>query len=72
MIKEVLSSAVNALPVKYALKPPPGLPGRQNSYFFHLQKDEVFWKAIVSKGSIVIYIPAEFAGLGIELAAAAV
>ncbi len=69
MIKQILSSATPALPIKYIPRPPAGVPVRPQSYYFRLEKDEKFWKPIEKSQAIVIYKPSEFKEVEIELIA---
>jgi type VI secretion system protein ImpJ len=69
IIKQVLSSATPALPIKYVPRPPAGVPVRPQSHYFRLEKDGQFWKQIEDSKAIVIYKPAEFNEIEIELIA---
>jgi type VI secretion system protein ImpJ len=69
MIKQILSSATPALPIKYIPRPPAGVPVKPQSYYFRLEKDEKFWKPIENSQAIVIYKPSEFKEIDIELIA---
>jgi len=69
IIKQVLSSATPALPIKYVPRPPAGVPVRPQSHYFRLEKEGQFWKQIESSKTIVIYKPSEFKDIEIELIA---
>ena len=69
VIKQVLSSATPALPIKYVPRPPAGVPVRPQSHYFRLEKEAQFWKQIENSKTIVIYKPSEFSAVEIELIA---
>ena len=69
VIKQVLSSATPALPIKYVPRPPVGVPVRPQSHYFRLEKEARFWKQIENSKTIVIYKPSEFSAVEIELIA---
>jgi len=69
MIKQVLSSATVALPIKYVPRPPVGVPVSPQSYYFRLEKEGQFWKPIEKSKTVVIYKPSEFGEIQIELIA---
>jgi len=69
LIKQVLSSATPALPIKYVPRPPAGVPVQPQSYYFRLEQDAKFWKPIVTNKAVVIFKPAEFKEIKLELIA---
>jgi len=69
VIKQVLSSATPALAIKYVPRPPAGVPVRPQSHYFRLEKEGQFWKQIENSKTVVIYKPAEFSKVEIELIA---
>ncbi len=69
MINEVLSTATRALNINFSSHPPAGLPGKEGVQYFKLEKQGPFWTAIEKSQSLVIYIPAEFKGLNLDLIA---
>ena len=69
VIKQVLSSATPALPIKYVPRPPTGVPVRPQSHYFRLEKEGQFWKQIENSKTIVIYKPSEFSAVELELLA---
>ena len=69
LIKQILSSATPALPMKYIPRPPAGVPVQSQSYYFRLEKDDKFWKPIEKNQALVIYKPSEFKDIDIELIA---
>jgi type VI secretion system protein ImpJ len=69
LIKQVLASATPALPIKYVPRPPAGVPVQPQSYYFRLEKDEKFWKPIETNKAVVIFKPAEFKEIKLELIA---
>jgi type VI secretion system protein ImpJ len=69
MIKQVLSSATPALPIKYVSRPPAGVPVKPQSLYFRMEKQGQFWKQIENSKTIVIYKPSEHKEIQIELIA---
>ena len=69
VIKQVLSSATPALPIKYVPRPPAGVSVQPQSSYFRLEKDGQFWKAIENSKTFVIYKPSEFSAVQLELIA---
>ncbi len=69
LIKQVLASATPALPIKYVPRPPAGVPVQPQSYYFRLEKDEKFWKPIETNKAVVIFKPAEYKEINLELIA---
>jgi len=69
MIKQVLASATPALPIKYVPRPPAGVPVQPQSYYFRLEKDDTFWKPIETNKAVVIFKPAEYKEIKLELIA---
>jgi type VI secretion system protein ImpJ len=69
MINEVLSTATRALNISFSSHPPSGLPSKPGVQYFKLEKQGPFWTAIEKSQSLVIYIPAEFKGIDLDLIA---
>ncbi|MCK4894652.1 MAG: type VI secretion system baseplate subunit TssK [Calditrichia bacterium] len=69
MINEVLSTATRALKITFSSHPPAGVPSKPGVHYFKFDKQGPFWLAIEKSQAMVIYIPAEFEGLQLELLA---
>lgn len=69
MINEVLRTATRALTINYSPSPPQGMARKTGLHYLKLEKKGPFWAAIEKSQSLVIYIPAEFQDLNLELIA---
>jgi type VI secretion system protein ImpJ len=69
MINEVLSTATRALNITFSSHPPAGVPSKTGVHYFKFDKQGPFWMAIEKSQAVVIYVPAEFKGLQLDLLA---
>lgn len=51
----ILTKAVSGIPIKGQSSPPPGLPRRPNSLYFHIDTDSPLWEEVRKSGDLTLF-----------------
>ncbi len=66
----IINAAMPGVRLYHNPRPPSSIPIKEGHQYFRLDDQGSFWEAVLRSRSIAFYVPADLAGLGIQLIAA--